>query len=182
MRGVQAAEAEHTRRADQRRRTGSRAEGDPARLYAAAAGAGLVLLGVIGFFYEPSFATGEDRSVGEVFGLFAANGWQNLLHVAVGLLGLAAAGSSARTYALAAGLAWVLLALWGFLVGSGGAILGLFAVNGALNVLHLLLGLAGLAAGAASEPAPSRQRPAARRERRAPRRPARAAGRRAGER
>jgi hypothetical protein len=170
---VQAAQAEHARRAT-RRRSESRAEGDPARLYATATGAGLVLLGVIGFFYEPSFVTGDGHSVGEVFGLFAANGWQNLLHVAVGLLGLAAAGAAARTYALATGLGWVLLALWGFLVGGAGAILGLFAVNGALNALHLLLGLAGLAAGAASEPAaPARPRRAQRSPRPRPRRRAR---------
>lgn len=156
---MHAAEAERTRRAG-RPATGAGAEGDPARLYATVAGAGLVLLGVIGFFYEPSFAAGGDVASDEAFGLFAVNGWQNLLHIAIGLLGLAAAGGAARRYALAAGLGNTLFALWGFLAGD--AILGLFAVNAALNVLHLLLGLTGLAAGAASpaDPPARARRPA----------------------
>jgi hypothetical protein len=43
----------------------------------------------------------------------------------------------------------VLLALWGFLDGDG-IILGLIPLNDEDNVLHLILGLTGLAAGAAT--------------------------------
>jgi hypothetical protein len=129
----------------------------PARLYATVAGAFLTILGIIGFFYSGSF--GSPGTVDDVFGIFAVNGWDNVLHLATGLLGLAAAGYVARTYALAVGLFYLVIAVWGFIAGSGDAILSIFPVNTADNVLHLILGLVGLAAGAAS-PAQRRARPA----------------------
>ncbi|MEJ7875675.1 MAG: DUF4383 domain-containing protein, partial [Solirubrobacterales bacterium] len=84
----------------------------PARLYATLVGGALVILGILGFFYSSSFETG--RAVGreseEVLGILAVNGWHNLIHIATGLVGLAAAAYAARTYALAAGLAYILIA------------------------------------------------------------------------
>ena len=50
-------------------------------------------------------------------------------------------------------------ALWGFIIGSGDAILSLFPIDTADNILHLILGVVGLAAGAAS-PAAAGARPA----------------------
>jgi hypothetical protein len=124
----------------------------PARLYAALVGGALVVVGIIGFFYEASFETGDDLRADGVLGIFDVNGWHNLVHIAAGLLGLAAAGYAARTYALAFGLGYFLLAIWGFLeVDDGfGALLDVIPVNTEDNVLHLVLGLTGLAAGAAT--------------------------------
>jgi hypothetical protein len=142
----------------------------------------LIVLGVAGFFYNASFSTGSDIEADELLGLFAVNGWQNLLHIATGLLGLAAAGYGARTYALGIGLAYLLLAIWGFIeVDDGfGAILDLLPVNSGTNVLHLLLGLAGLGMGAATPTErPPRAAAKPRRTRPAPRRadePRRAGG------
>jgi hypothetical protein len=130
----------------------------PARLYATAVGALLTIAGIIGFFYSSSF--GSPGTVDDVFGIFAVNGWHNVLHLVTGLLGLAAAGYLARTYALAFGLLYVVIAVWGFIVGSGDSILSIVPVNGADNVLHLVIGVLGLGAGAAS-PAATRARPAA---------------------
>jgi hypothetical protein len=124
----------------------------PARLYATVVGAVLTILGIIGFFYSASF--GSPGTVDEVFGIFAVNGWHNVLHLATGLLGLAAAGYAARTYALAVGLLYLVVAIWGFIIGGGDSILSIVPVNAEDNVLHLLLGVIGLAAGAAS---PARQ-------------------------
>jgi hypothetical protein len=89
------------------------------------------------------------------------NGWHNVFHLATGLVGLAAAGYAARTYALAVGLLYLVVAIWGFIIGGGDSILSIVPVNAEDNVLHLLLGLIGLAAGAAS-PArkPTRAAPA----------------------
>ncbi len=129
----------------------------PARLYATVVGAVLVIAGIIGFFYSSSF--GSPGTVDDIFGVFAVNGWHNVLHLVTGLLGLAAAGYLARTYALAFGLLYVVVAVWGFIVGSGDAILGIIPVNGADNIVHLIIGVLGLGAGAAS-PAPTRARPA----------------------
>ncbi len=120
----------------------------PAKLYATVVGAVLTILGIVGFFYSSSF--GSPGNVDDVFGIFSVNGWHNVLHLATGLLGLAAAAYFARTYALALGLLYLVVAIWGFIVGSGDAILSIVPVNTADNVLHLIIGLVGLAAGAAT--------------------------------
>ena len=129
----------------------------PARLYCTLVGAVLVIAGIIGFFYSASFDTGvaevqADRDA--VLGILDVNGWHNLLHIALGALALAAASApyAARTYCLGVGLVYILLAIWGFLVVEDGFgdILGLIPINNEDNVLHLILGLTGLAAGAAT--------------------------------
>ena len=125
----------------------------PARLYATLVGGVLVIAGIIGFFYSSSFNT-SPSGVDDVFGILSVNGWHNLFHIATGALGLAAAGYAARTYALGLGLVYVVLAIWGFIIGSGDFLLGFIPVNTEDNFLHLILGLTGLAAGAAT-PAPS---------------------------
>jgi Domain of unknown function (DUF4383) len=129
----------------------------PAQLYCTLAGALLVISGIIGFFYSSGFDTGASGVAGDaddVFGTFAVNGWDNILGIALGLLGLGLAKSASRSYALGVGLLFLVLAIWGFADGDD-VILGLFAANGADHVLDLALGLTGLAAGAAS-PAPAR--------------------------
>jgi Domain of unknown function (DUF4383) len=45
---------------------------------------------------------------------------------------------------------YVVIAIWGFIIGSGESLLGFIPVNTEDNVLHLILGLTGLAAGAAT--------------------------------
>jgi hypothetical protein len=120
----------------------------PAKLYATLVGAVLTLAGIVGFFYSGSF--GSPGEVDKVFGIFAVNGWHNVFHLATGLLGLAAAGYAARQYALGIGLVYLVLAIWGFIIGSGESILSIVPVNTADNVLHLILGVTGLAAGAAT--------------------------------
>ena len=117
-----------------------------------------MVVGIIGFFYDASFGTGNDLDTDDVLGILAVNGWHNLVHIATGLLGLAAAGYAARTYALALGLAYLLIAIWGFIEAENGfgAILEVIPVNTEDNFLHLILGLTGLAAGAAT---PKAERP-----------------------
>ncbi len=94
-----------------------------------------------------------------MFGILAVNGWHNVVHIVTGLLGLAAVGYAARTYALVLGLVYVVVAVWGFAETSGGVgvILDFFPVNTEDNVLHLVLGLTGLAAGAATQKASTAQ-------------------------
>jgi hypothetical protein len=87
----------------------------PARLYAALIGAGLFVLGILGFFHDLS--------------------WLNFLHLASGALGLVLATCAARSYALAAGLAFTALAIWDF---------------SADGWLHLAIGVLGLAAYAST--------------------------------
>jgi Domain of unknown function (DUF4383) len=130
----------------------------PARLYASLVGAALVAFGIVGFFYSASF--GSPGEVGEVFGVFAVNGWSNALHVLVGALGLLVAGYASRAYSLWIGAALVALALWGFALGGGEAILGLVPVNGGIDLLRAVLGALGVAAALAT-PAPRKRRAAA---------------------
>src|SRR4051794_294763 len=126
-------------------------QASPARLYAGLVGATLVVAGIIGFFYSASF--GSPGDVDAVFGILDVNGWHNVVHILTGALGLLAFGAgvyAARQYALALGVVYLIVAVWGFIVGDGDQILGIIPVNTEDNVLHLLLGLAGLAAGLAT--------------------------------
>jgi hypothetical protein len=120
----------------------------PARLYAILVGGVLVIAGILGFFYSSDF--GAPGEVDDVVGILAVNGWHNVVHILTGLLGLAAAGYAAREYALGLGAVYVVIAIWGFVIGSGESILGFIPINTEDNVLHLILGLTGLAAGAAT--------------------------------
>jgi hypothetical protein len=118
----------------------------PARLYAALAGALLLVLGVAGFFYDASF--GALDAYEEALGALQVNGWLNLFYVATGATGLLVAGASSRGYALAVGALYLALAVVGW--GS--------------EWLNLAVGALGLAAVAGTpklkpRAQPARQRP-----------------------
>lgn len=133
----------------------------PARLYAAAAGVLLVALGTAGFFYSASF--GAPGAVEGALGVLRVNAWLNLLHLATGLLGLLCAGVASRRYALAAGALYTALAVWGFALGAGAAVLGFLPASAGNDWLALALGLLGLAAAAATPKTASRGSAAAER-------------------
>ncbi len=116
----------------------------PARLYATTVGAALVVAGIVGFFYSASF--GSPGEVEKAFGVFAVNGWDNVLHILTGALGLIAADYASRRYSFWLGVFYVALALWGFTIGSGEAILGFLPVDTGDNLLHLVLGALGVLA------------------------------------
>jgi hypothetical protein len=120
----------------------------PAKLYATVVGTVLTIAGIVGFFYSASF--GSPGQVDKVLGILDVNGWHNVVHLVTGLLGLVAVGYAAREYALGLGLVYLVVAIWGFVIGSGESILGVVPVNSDDNVLHLILGVAGLAAGLAT--------------------------------
>jgi hypothetical protein len=102
----------------------------PARVFAAAAGALLLVLGVVGFFYNASF--GSLDAYEKALGAIQVNGWLNLFYIATGAIGLLVAGVSSRTYSLIVGLLFTLLAILGWGTGA----------------LDLVIGLLGLAAAA----------------------------------
>jgi hypothetical protein len=127
----------------------------PARLYATAVGALLVILGVVGFFYGSNF--GSPGTPAHTLGALRTNGWLNLLWAALGALGLLTAGSFSRPYALGAGLLLAVLGVWGLALAPAGAILGFLPASGANEALNLTLGVLGLLAFAgtpASGPLP----------------------------
>ena len=123
----------------------------PSQLYALIFGAVLTVAGIIGFFYNSDF-TSNKAIHDDVFGILSVNGWHNVVHIATGVLGLAAAATyaSSRGYAFGLGAVYIAVAIWGFVIGSGDSILSIVPVNTADNFLHLLIGVAGIAAGAAT--------------------------------
>ncbi|HTT93680.1 MAG TPA: DUF4383 domain-containing protein [Solirubrobacterales bacterium] len=125
----------------------------PARLYATAVGALLVLLGIVGFFYGSSF--GSPGPLTHTLGALRTNAWLDLLWVAIGSLGLLLAGTASRAYALATGLLLTVLGVWGLILDPGAAILGFLPAAGADEAFHLTLGLLGLLAAAGSPRAPA---------------------------
>jgi hypothetical protein len=136
----------------------------PAQVFALVIGGALTIVGIVGFFYSASFATGDGSSRDAVVGVLDVNGWHNLVHIASGAIGLLVAGSygGSRAYALGIGLVYLALALLGFLAGDGDEIFKAIPVNTADNFLHLLIGIAGVGGGLATpatEP-PSTQGPA----------------------
>lgn len=123
----------------------------PASLYAGLIGGVLVIVGIIGFFYSSSF--GSPGSVDPVLGVFDVNAWHNLVHIltgAVGVLAFLSGPSAARMYALVFGAVYIVVAIWGFIIGGGESILGFIPVNDEDNVLHAVLGVLGIGAGLAS--------------------------------
>src|SRR5215203_2007939 len=134
-------------------------EASPARLFCLLVGAVLVIAGIIGFFYEASFASGDSIRADDVFGVLAVNGWHNLVHISIGALLLIAAGSAARGVALLVGLLYIALCVLGFIATSDNGIgfiaendtlIDLVPVNNEDNVLHLILGITGVIAFYAS--------------------------------
>ncbi len=120
----------------------------PARLYATLVGGALVLAGIIGFFYSASF--GSPGNVDSVFGILAVNAWHNLVHILTGAIGLLVAGYAARQYALYLGIVYIVIAAWGFIIGSGDSLLGFIPVNTEDNWLHVILGVLGIGAALAT--------------------------------
>ncbi|HEV2858418.1 MAG TPA: DUF4383 domain-containing protein [Solirubrobacterales bacterium] len=102
----------------------------PARLYASAAGALLVLLGIVGFFYDASFTALDNLQ--PALGAIDVNAWFNLLYVFTGAVGVLVAGAASGQYSLAVGLLYTLLGIFG----------------PGTEWLHLAIGVLGLAAAA----------------------------------
>jgi len=121
----------------------------PAQWYCLIAGLLLLLVGVLGFISDSQFDTGEGID-GDLFLGLEVNGIHNLIHVASGLVLLAASPrrSSARAVAIAFGAVYGVVAIIGLVDGSD--VLGLFPVNPADNVLHVALSALGILAGAIS--------------------------------
>ena len=120
-----------------------------ARLFVLLAGAALVIGGIAGFAYEASFGTGDSYVSDNILGIFPTNGWDNILHLAAGLACLAAASRAPRAMALVLGAGFTVLGIWGILETDRGvgSLLDTIPVGTEDNLLHLALGLTGIAAG-----------------------------------
>lgn len=110
----------------------------PARLYASVAGALLVILGIAGFFYDASFTSLDDLQ--RALGAVDVNAWFNLLYVVTGAIGVLVAGVASRQYAVAIGLLYTALGIFGL----------------GTEWLHLTIGVLGLLAAAGTPRAQGR--------------------------
>jgi hypothetical protein len=127
-------------------------ERSPAQVYALVIGATLTVAGIVGFFYNASFGSGNGTSRDALLGILDVNGWHNVVHIASGAVGLLVARSygGSRGYALLFGAVYLVVALLGFLAGDGDELFNLIPVNTEDNLLHLLIGIAGVGAGLAT--------------------------------
>ena len=127
----------------------------PAQIWARVIGFALVIAGIAGFFYSSAF--GSPGHTDAVLGILDVNGWHNLVHLLTGALGLAMARSysSARAYCLLLAVAYAIVAIWGFALGDGGAILSIVPVNTEDNVLHTIIAVVSLAVGVGTPAAPA---------------------------
>jgi hypothetical protein len=120
----------------------------PARVFCLVVGATLVLVGALGFIADSAFDTGSGVQ-GDDFIIFEVSGWHNVVHLASGLFLLALSGrhDTARLAALSFGAIYAVVTVIGLIDGED--VIGWFPVNGADNVLHILLTVAAFAAGLA---------------------------------
>lgn len=92
----------------------------------------ILVVGVLGFV--PGITTN-----GHVLGIFEVDTVHNIVHILTGIVALAMAGSygSAKTFFKVFGVVYGLVTLLGFM--GSDPVLGLIHVNGADNVLHLII-------------------------------------------
>ena len=107
----------------------------------------LLLAGILGFLADSAFDTGSDIDGDKLLGIFEVNGIHNLVHLASGLVLLAASPkrASARAVAIAFGVVYGIVTIIGLI--DGKTVLGLIPVNPADNVLHIALSLLGIITG-----------------------------------
>lgn len=93
----------------------------------------ILVVGLVGFV--PALVPN-----GLVLGLFQVDPMHNIVHVLTGALGVVAAKSSDKTakmYFQVFGVVYALVTVLGFITGTG--LFGLLPVNGADNMLHLVI-------------------------------------------
>ncbi len=118
------------------------------RLYATSAGVVLVLLGLFGLLKSAEFDVPELHD--DLLGFYAVNGWANLLHISMGLLGLVAARRWSRAFALIAAVIFIGLGVWGILALNSDLLFSKLPAERWVNLVNLILGFAALACLVAS--------------------------------
>ena len=122
---------------------------------AAIVGVVFLLVGVLGFipgittnFSDLSFAGHESDA--RLFGLFQVSILHNIVHLLFGIAGLALArtAAQARTYLVFGGVIYLVLFVYGLIVGQESAA-NFVPVNTADDILHLLLGIGMIGLGLA---------------------------------
>ena len=103
-------------------------------------GWGFVIVGVLGFFATGASMEDDPLLAPKLLGLFPVNVMHNVVHLLLGVWGLASSASFAasKAYAVGAGVIYLLLALLGFVAPS---LFGMVPIGGNDVWLHVLFGL-----------------------------------------
>lgn len=103
-------------------------------------GWGFVIVGVLGFFATGASMEDDPLLAPRLLGLFPLNVMHNVVHLLLGVWGLASVGSfrASKGYAVGAGAIYLLLALLGVVSPS---LFGMVPIGGNDIWLHLLFGL-----------------------------------------
>lgn len=111
-----------------------------------------IVVAIAGFVASGSSMEADPEMAPKLLGLFPVNLVHNVVHLLFGIWGLAASRSfeGSVTYGKVGGIAYLLLAVLGFLVPDG---FGLVPLGGHDIWLHVLLGVALAAAGFTAKPA-----------------------------
>ncbi|WP_309062782.1 DUF4383 domain-containing protein [Streptomyces sp.] len=132
----------------------ARGSRSPVQLAALLVGTVFLLVGILGFIpgittdYDTmKFASHDSRA--ELFGIFQVSILHNLVHLLFGIAGLALSRtvSGARTFLLAGGAVYLVLWLYGLIVGHDSAA-NFVPLNTADDWLHFVLGIGMIALGA----------------------------------
>jgi hypothetical protein len=135
----------------------------PAQTFALVGGIFLAALGVLSLVTN-GLSFGQTSNPAE-FIIWRVNGWDTILWMAMGALGILMSSrvDRARSYGALSALVFGVLAVWGFIDG-GYSTVGIFAFGTVDNITHAVLAVLG--AMVTAKPAPSEQ-PAGRAHRRA---------------
>lgn len=117
----------------------------PIQLAATVVGAAFLLAGIGGFIPGITTNAGDIAAYGhespaELLGLFQVSVLHNIVHLVIGLAGLAMAKASAKTYLVGGGVLYLGVWLYGLVVDAGSN-LNFLPLNDADNWLHLGAGL-----------------------------------------
>lgn len=109
-----------------------------------------LLVGILGLVTPGGMSMAADPPPAMLLGIFPINLLHNVVHLAFGVWGLVAARSfaGAKTYATVGGVIYLVLAGLGFVIPTT---FGLIPIGGNDIWLHLVLGVALLAAGATAK-------------------------------
>ena len=123
----------------------------PAQWYATVVGAVLAAAGVIALITGSTDFGTVSGGAGQNFIIWNVSGWETILYMGVGALGLLSAGrvDAARSFALVSGAIFAAMAVWGFI--DGDDVASIFAVDTTDNITYAILGALGLVVGLAPE-------------------------------
>jgi hypothetical protein len=123
----------------------------PTQWYALIIGAVLAVGGLLALITGSTDFGTVSGGAGRNFIIWNVSGWETILYMGVGVLGIVMAGRvpTARMFALGSGALFAAMAIWGFI--DGNDVASIFAIDTTDNITYVVLAAVGLALGLAPE-------------------------------